>query len=285
MAARPATLPASLGPVATGWGAAIGEDAFRIGPALAALVGAVLLQVGANIANDLFDYRKGADTSGRLGPPRAAQLGVLSERELLGGMAVTFTAALLVGLYLLYEGSWPVVAIGLGGMLAAITYTGGPWPYGYRALGDLFVFLFFGPVAVVGTYWVQAREAPLLPWLASLPVGALVTAILVVNNLRDRETDRRAGKVTLAVVVGDRGTRAWYSVLVLGALAAPLLMWAFGAGGPSLLIGLFAALVFLRPLAAIWTGADGRALNPVLRDTARGAGLFGLLFGIGLALS
>lgn len=284
LAARPATLPASAGPVATGWGAAIGEGEFRVLPALAALLGALLLQVGANFANDLFDFRRGADTRERLGPPRAAQLGLLSERELLGGMAVAFGVAFLIGVYLVYVGGWPIVAIGLGGILAAVTYTGGPWPYGYRALGDLFVFLFFGPAAVVGTYWVQAKEAPPLIWWASLPVGALVTAILVVNNLRDRQTDRTAGKVTLAVVLGDRGTRVWYTVLVLGAYGVLLAVWGLRLAGPEVFVPLLAAPAFVRPLLAVWSGAEGRALNPVLRDTARGAGVFGLLFGLGLAL-
>lgn len=284
LAARPPTLWAAVGPVLTGWGVAWGIDGFRIGPALAALVGALLLQVGANLANDLFDFRRGVDTAERLGPPRAAQLGLLSERELAVGTAVVLGAALLLGVYLVYEGGWPIVALGLAAIVAAVAYTGGPFPYGYRALGDLFVFLFFGPAAVVGTVWVQAGEAPLLAWLASLPLGALVTAILVVNNLRDRELDARAGKVTLAVLLGDRATRRWYGLLILAAYAMPVLLWATGVASPW--VGLsYGSLPFARrPVQMVARGTTGRALNGVLRDAARLAALFGALLGLGLAL-
>lgn len=283
-AARPATLPAAVGPVLVGWGIAWSLDGFRLVPAVAALLGAVLLQVGANFANDLFDFRRGADTSERLGPPRAAQLGLLSERELIVGMFVVFGAAFAVGVYLVGEGGWPIVAVGVAAIAAALGYTGGPVPYGYRALGDLFVFAFFGPAAVVGTVWVQTNEAPLVAWLASFPLGALVTAILVVNNLRDREQDARAGKVTLAVVLGDRGTRWWYLFLVLAAYAVPVALWATGLA--TVWAGLaYVSLVFARgPLALVRGGASGRTLNAALRDTARLVLIFGGLFALGLAV-
>lgn len=267
-----------------GWGIAWSLDGFRLVPAVAALLGAVLLQVGANFANDLFDFRRGADTSERLGPPRAAQLGLLSERELVVGMFVVLGAAFAVGVYLVGEGGWPIVAVGVAAIAAALGYTGGPVPYGYRALGDLFVFAFFGPAAVVGTVWVQTNEAPLVAWLASFPLGALVTAILVVNNLRDREQDARAGKVTLAVVLGDRGTRWWYLFLVLAAYAVPVALWATGLA--TVWAGLaYVSLVFARgPLALVRGGASGRTLNAALRDTARLVLIFGGLFALGLAV-
>ncbi len=284
LAARPPTLTASVGPVLVGWGVAWALGGFRIGPACAALVGAVLLQIGANFANDLFDFRRGADTTERLGPPRAAQLGLLSERELVAGMVAVFGAAFLVGVYLVAQGGWPIVAVGLAAIASAIAYTGGPLPYGYRALGDLFVFLFFGPAAVVGTVWVQAQEAPPLAWFASLPMGALVTAILVVNNLRDREQDARAGKVTLAVLLGDRGTRLWYVALVVGAYAVPVALWLGGVASSWAALA-YASLPAARgPARAIASGVAGRPLNAALRDTARLVFLFGVLFGGGLAL-
>lgn len=284
LAVRPPTLTASVGPVLVGWGVAWALGGFRLGPACAALAGAVLLQIGANLANDLFDFRRGADTAERLGPPRAAQLGLLSERELIAGMVAVFGAAFLVGVYLVAEGGWPVVAIGLSAIAAAVAYTGGPFPYGYRALGDLFVFLFFGPAAVVGTVWVQAQEAPLLSWLASLPMGALVTAILVVNNLRDREQDARAGKITLAVVLGDRGTRLWYLALVVVSYAVPVALWLGGLASPWATMAYASLPVARGPARAVASGVSGRPLNTALRDTARLVFVFGALFGGGLAL-
>jgi len=284
LAARPPTLTAAVGPVLVGWGAAWSIGGFRAGPALAALIGAVLLQVGANFANDLFDFRRGADTAERLGPPRAAQLGLLSQRELIAGMAVVFGAAFLVGVYLVLEGGWPIVAVGLAAIAAAIGYTGGPFPYGYRALGDLFVFIFFGPAAVVGTVWVQAGEAPRLAWLASLPMGALVTAILVVNNLRDREQDARARKVTLAVLLGDRWTRCWYVGLLVAAYAVPAALWVSGVASPWAMLA-YASLPAARaPARAVLGGVAGRPLNAALRGTARLVLVFGAFFALGLAV-
>lgn len=284
MAMRPPTLTASVAPVLVGTGVAIAEDAFRLLPALAALFGAVCLQVGANFANDVFDHRRGADTAERLGPPRAAQLGLLSPRALFAGMWVAFALATVAGVYLAFAGGWPIVAVGLASIVGAIVYTGGPWPAGYHALGDLMTFVFFGFVAVCGTVYVQAGELPPVAFAAAVPVGATVTMILVVNNLRDIPTDRRTGKTTLAVVLGEERTRRWYLALLGVTYGVPLAMaasltWPFGV---IVLGSLPRALPLVR---AMRTRVAGPALNPVLRATARFTFVFGVLWGLGIALS
>lgn len=284
MAARVPTLSASVAPVAVGTAVAIHEDAFAPGPALAALLGAVCLQIGANLANDVFDFRKGADTSTRLGPPRAVQTGQLREGEVLAGMWLVFAVATLAGVYLAFAAGWPIVVAGAASIVAAIIYTGGPWPIGYHALGDLFVFVFFGFVAVAGTAYVQAGEVPALAWVAAIPVGATVTAILVVNNLRDIDTDRAAAKTTLAVLMGDSATRGWYFALVALAFAVAIGSWALGPLSPWVLLVL-AAVAPLIPPARLVRTARGAPLNTALKGTARFNLAFGLLFAAAIALS
>ena len=193
-AARPPTLTAAVAPVLVGTGAAIGDGVFAAGPFVAALFGALCLQIGANFANDVFDFERGADTGDRLGPPRATQMGLLTPLQMKIGMWAAFLLAFLAGIYLVVVAGWIVVVIGLASIVAGLIYTGGPWPVGYHALGDAFTFVFFGMVAVVGTYFVQAEAAPGMVWLAAVPVGCTVTAILVANNLRDLATDRAAGR-------------------------------------------------------------------------------------------
>ena len=281
MAARPKTLPAAAAPVIAGTAAAIGERRFDLGPALAALLGALLIQIGSNLANDLFDYKKGADTTGRLGPLRVTQAGLLAPGQVMRGMWLVFGLAALVGLYLIWVGGWPILIIGLLSIISAIAYTGGPFPLGYHGLGDLFVFVFFGLAAVCGTYYVQAHALnwPIL-WIA-VPIGLLAVAILVTNNLRDIETDRAAGKKTLAVRLGVRGTRAEYLLVTGLAYLVPLLMWLTGAATPWVL------LVWLSlPLAAVQTRRvwqeKGRALNKALAGAAQLELVYSLLLSIGL---
>jgi len=282
MAMRPRTLPVSVGPVLVGTSVAFVEGEVRVGPALAAALGALLLQVGSNFANDVFDFEKGADTEDRIGPPRATQLGLLSPSALKRGMVVVFALALLVGIYLsLIAGPW-IIAIGLASILAAIAYTGGPWPLGYHGLGDLAVFIFFGLVAVVGTTFVQTGTLPALAWAAALPVGFLATAILVVNNLRDIDTDRKVGKRTLAVRLGRRGTRIQWASLVLGAYLATVAVWlAFDVYAWVLLPWLSAPRAI-----SLWRVVSideaGPALNEALARTAQLGVLFSLLFALGL---
>ena len=284
MAIRLPTLTAAVAPVFVGTGVAVHEDAFDLLPALAALFAAICLQIGANFANDVFDFKRGADTADRLGPPRATQMGALAPRQVYAGMVIVFALATLAGVYLVYAGGLPVVAIGVASIIAAIIYTGGPWPVGYHALGDVFTFVFFGLVAVVGTYYVQAGEVTGLAWAAAIPIGCTVTMILVVNNLRDIGTDSHTGKRTLGVIMGDRGTRAWYFANLAVAYAVPLIA-ALTLDVPGMaLVAL--SIPWAYPLVrAIGGGTSGRALNPILKGTARFNLIFAVFLAIGIAIS
>ncbi len=280
---RPATLTASAAPVLVGTGAAWADGRFSLWPAIAALIGASLLQIGANFANDVFDFERGADTHDRLGPQRATQQGWISAEQMKRAMWLTFGGALLTGIYLTAVAGWPVMALGLASIAAAYLYTGGPKPYGYLGLGDLAVFVFFGFGAVAGTYYVQAHSVSTLAWLAAIPIGALATAILVVNNLRDIETDARAGKHTLAVRLGDGTTRSYYLLLLAIAYLVPAFLWWRGlAQAWVMLTWLSLPLAF--KLASRMRHERGLALNGCLVRTARLEVVFGLLFAIGLAL-
>jgi 1,4-dihydroxy-2-naphthoate octaprenyltransferase len=282
LAIRPATLTASAAPVLVGSGAAWAEGAFALGPAIAALIGACLLQIGANFANDVFDFERGADNAERLGPQRATQQGWISAAQMKRAMWLAFAGATAVGLYLTWVAGWPVLALGLLSIAAAYLYTGGPKPYGYLGLGDLSVFLFFGPGAVAGTYYVQALEVSPLALLASLPIGALATAILVVNNLRDIETDARANKRTLAVRIGDKPTRTYYLVLLAVAYAVPVVLLWRGLADAWVLLPWLSLPLAVR-LAGRMRHVGGLALNGCLVRTARLEVVFGLLFALGLA--
>jgi 1,4-dihydroxy-2-naphthoate octaprenyltransferase len=284
LAIRPATLPAAVGPVLVGLGAAIGDGVFVPGPALACLAVALLLQVASNLANDLFDFRAGADTVDRLGPPRAAALGLLSERELAAGTVLVLGLAALAGLSLVLIGGWPILLLGIAAIVSALAYTGGPWPYGYRGLGEVFVFLFFGPVAVAGTAYLQTGALEPVAVAASIPVGALVSAILVVNNLRDIETDRVAGKRTLAVRLGERGAVAEYLVLVGGAYVMAGLLIVASTLPLRGLLALLSLPLAVPLIASVRRGGDPRRLNGVLKGTARLSLAFSALLALGLAL-
>ena len=296
-AARPHTLPAAVAGVVVGLGAGLAVGApFRLDTALGCLLVALLLQVVANFANDLSDFRRGADTADRQGPLRVAAAGLVSERQLEGAIALTIVAAAVVGLYLVWVGGIVLLALGLLAVVAALAYTGGPFPYGYRALGEVFVFVFFGLVAVAGTAYLQALRFDALFVVAAIPPGALITAILVVNNLRDIPTDAAAGKRTLAVVLGPRRTQAEYGALLGIAFAVPMLLvlaWLAGwtpSGRPApLLPAVLLPLVALPRASALLAQVRGftqpRQLNPVLKGTARLALVVALLFGLGLALA
>jgi 1,4-dihydroxy-2-naphthoate octaprenyltransferase len=282
-AARPNTLPAALAGVVVGLGVAYGSGAaFRFDTALGCVLVALLLQVVANFANDLSDFRRGADTPDRKGPVRVAAAGLVTPRQLEVAIAITIGLAGLVGLWLAYLGGPVLIGLGVLAVVAALAYTGGPWPYGYRGLGEVFVFVFFGLVAVVGTAYLQAGRVEAVFVAAAIPVGTLTTAILVVNNLRDIPTDRAAGKRTLAVTFGERATQAEYAVLVVVAFAVPV---ALAIAGRSWLVLLPLVVV---PLALpLWRTVRGfgerRELNLVLKGTARLALVVAVLFAIGLA--
>lgn len=282
-AARPRTLWAAVAPIAVGTAAAAAEGRARPGVAGLALATALALQVAANFANDLFDFEKGADTELRRGPARAVQSGWLTPGEMRAGVAVAAAAAAGLGLGLVAAGGWPIAAAGVASLLAALAYTGGPWPLGYHGLGDACVFLFFGLVGVVGSCYVQTREVTPLALAASLPVGLLVTAILAVNNLRDIDTDARAGKRTLAVRIGERASRAYYAALVVLAFAVPVALAASGRISRAALLPLLTAPLAWRLVHAVARAADGPAWNAALAGTARLAALFGLLFAAGIA--
>ena len=280
LAVRPRTLPAAAAPVALATAVALGDGRAALLPAVAALAGALLLQIGANLANDVFDFEKGADTEERLGPPRVTQLGLLTPAAVRRGVAAVFAAAAVVGLYLVAVGGWPIALVGALSIAAGLAYTGGPYPLGYHGLGDLAVFLFFGVVAVCGTYWVQALTLPAHVMALSVPIGALATAILVVNNLRDVDTDARAGKRTLAVRWGRGAARVEYAALLLVASATCPLLWLSGAAPLGVLLPLLTLPVALA-LARRVAREQGSALNDVLAATARLELGFALLLGAG----
>lgn len=283
LAMRPRTLPVSIGPVLVGTAVAFSAGSMRLGPAIAATIGALLLQIGSNFANDVYDFEKGADTDARIGPPRAAQLGLLSTSDLKRGMLVVFALATLCGVYLAWVAGPVILVVGVISILAAIAYTGGPWPLGYHGLGDVAVFLFFGFVAVIGSTFVQTLGIHTNAIGAAIPVGALATAILVVNNLRDVDEDRVAGKRTLAVRIGRGGARFEWATLVAGAyLMTLVLLFAFAEEAWVLLPWLSAPRAW-----SLWrvirSSEDGNALNEALAGTAQLGFLFSILFAIGIA--
>jgi len=285
MAARPRTLPAAVAPVLVGTAAAyyFAEDVRWLAFA-AALAGSILIQIGTNLANDYSDAKRGADTAERLGPVRVTSAGLIAPRRVLHATWIAFGLAALTGVYLATVAGPEIIAVGLVSILAGVLYTGGPRPYGYAGMGELFVFLFFGLVAVNGAYYVQLEEIDALPVLLSVAVGFLSTAILVVNNLRDMQTDARAGKRTLAVRLGRERTQALYMGLVAGAFAVlPIAIACFD--GPALaLISLGSAPLAIKPMNAVRTRSDGPSLNGALAATGALLGGFSLLLSAGLVL-
>ena len=269
IAARVHTLPAAIVPVVVGSALAEAEGAFRWDAFLYALVAALAIQVAANFANDVSDARRGADTEARLGPPRMVSLGRITPRQMWIGVGLALVVALAAGIALAIIAGPVVLVIGVVSVLAMLGYVGGPIPYGYKGLGEVFVFLFFGVVATVGSRYVHDMTAPRSAWLLSIPIGLLATAILVVNNYRDLETDRAAGKRTLAVIVGPERTRTLFLVLVYGAF---LLIAVFAVGGWTPFPTIFAAMVVpyaMGPTRIIYRKSDGPALIRALKMTAR----------------
>ena len=282
-AARPKTLTAAAAPVLVGAGLAEAHGTLALLPVVAALAGALLIQIGTNFANDYYDFVRGADAPGRVGPVRVTQAGLIPPVQVWRGMVVVLAAAAAVGVYLVVVGGWPIVWVGTASLFCAVAYTGGPYPLAYHGLGDPFVFVFFGLVAVGGTYWVQALAVPGDVLLAGAAMGALSTAILVANNLRDLDADGSAGKRTLAVRMGRNGTRVEYAVLMAVGFTIPVLGVGVYEWPMAALIALIAGAAAVSPLTLIMTRDDPRELIPALTGTARVVGLYGLLLAAGLA--
>ncbi len=283
-ASRPKTLPAAVSPVIIGSAVAFAEGGFRFLPALAAFLGALLLQIGANLANDVFDFEKGADQHDRLGPLRVTQAGLLTPTEVKTGMWLTFALAGLCGIYMTLESGWFILLIGLLAILAAIAYSGGPFPYGYRGLGEFFVFVFFGFAAVCGTYYAQTGYISQLAVLSSIPVGLLIVSILVVNNVRDFESDKAANKKTLAVRFGlDWAKQEFVAVVILAFVITVLLVIADLATPWLLLTWLSLPLVFSTSSSIL--NQRGKILNKTLAETGKLTLFFSLFYAIGLILS
>lgn len=283
-AARPKTLAAAFVPVLVGAAIAYHDNSFAWLPSLVALICAFLIQIGTNFANDYFDFIKGADTEERIGFKRATAEGLISAKEMKMATILTMVLAFVLGLYLVWHAGWVILALGVASLIFGILYTGGPFPLGYNGLGDVFVFLFFGLVAVMGTYYVNALEWSVDSFWASLAVGALSTNILVVNNLRDIVQDKAVGKNTLGVLLGENALRWEYLLMLLLASAIPFHL--FYVSGYSF----FIFLPFLTaPLGAyllyvIWTEEDKTRLNKTLEQTAQFMTLFGILFSTGIIL-
>ncbi len=282
LAARVPTLPAAVAPVLVGsaFGAAHGK--FSLSVLVAALLSSLMIQIGTNLTNDLFDFKKGADTAERVGPVRVTVSGLLTPKEVAVGSWITFGVAFLTGLYLIWVGGWPILVVGLSAIAAGILYTGGPWPLGYHGLGDVFAFLYFGVIAVVCTGYLHLGSVPgALVW-ASIPVACIVTAILVANNLRDIDTDRKAGKRTLAVRLGPTGTKLEYTLLLFVAYAVPAVMWATGEAAAWALLPWLTLPMAAGLLRRVWAGAE---LISALKGTGKLHLLFSILFSVGILLS
>ena len=283
LAVRPATLTVALGPVLVGAAVASRVGAVRVWAVVAALLGAVFIQIGTNLANDVFDHEKGADGPDRKGPLRVTQAGLLTPRQVRAGMIVAFALATACGAYLTLVAGPAIVAVGVVSIASGIAYTGGPWPLGYNGLGDLFVFVFFGIVATCGTVFVASGALPPMALAASIPVGAIATAVLVVNNVRDRDTDVRVGKRTLAVRFGRAFGVAEYAVLLAAAYAVPAALVLAGACSRWALLPLVTAPIAVKLARTVAREVDGPTLNRCLAMTGRLLLVFSVLFTAGIA--
>jgi 1,4-dihydroxy-2-naphthoate polyprenyltransferase len=285
MAARVRTLPAAVAPVLVGTALSATERDLRVGGFVAALLGAIFIQVGTNLSNDYSDARRGADADDRLGPVRVTAGGLVPPRQVLVATYVSFGAAVLCGVYLVWLAGPILLAIGAASILAGVLYTGGPRPYGYEGLGEVFVFAFFGIVAVTGSYYVQAEQVDWEAFVLAVPVGLLASAILVVNNIRDLESDRRAGKRTLAVRLGRERARTLYGLMVYGAFVTAPLPWVLGALSAWLLLPLVLVPVAVTLVRIVRAHSDGPTLNQALARTGMLQLAFCVLLSAGLLLS
>lgn len=284
LAARPKTLPASVAPILLGTGVAIHEGGFHAPTAIMALLTALLLQIAANFANDAFDFKRGADTHERTGPTRIVASGYVSANAVLWATALTLALAVLSGLALVWRGGWPFLLLGIFAVICAVAYTGGPWPLAYLGLGEVFVFLFFGPIAVTGTAYLQTLDLTVLSLAAAVPSGLMAVCILIVNNVRDLEQDRRANKHTVAVRIGDRASRREYVLIQQLTLVLPFLFWSFGWLNAWSLLTILSWPFFWQLWRQIGE-RQGAALNPTLGATGRTSLIFNTLLAVALALA
>jgi 1,4-dihydroxy-2-naphthoate octaprenyltransferase len=284
LAARPKTLPAGIVPVLVAGAMAYGEGGFHLLSFLAPLFGSIMIQVGTNYANDLFDYKKQTDTSERIGPTRVTQAGLATPRQTAIATTIVFTLAFLAGIYLVSRGGWPIVIIGLSSILCGVLYTAGPLALGYIGIADIFVLIFFGPVALGGTYYVQTLEISWPIIIAGIPFGMISTAILVVNNLRDIDTDKKGGKRTLAVRYGRAFAQYQYLIMLVGAAIIPVLMVVTNAAPASLSLTAIYMVFAITPIRTVFNKTDGEILNKILAATGRLLILYGILFSIGWLL-
>jgi 1,4-dihydroxy-2-naphthoate octaprenyltransferase len=263
---------------------AFADNHFKPGPALICLLVALFLQIGSNLANDVFDYEKGADAGERLGPTRVTQAGLLTPNQVKWGMWGVFGVTSRLGISLIIVGGWQILVVGVTAILSAIAYTGGPFPLGYHGLGDLFVFVFFGLAATAGSYYIQAGAVTSSVWWMAAAMGFLTVNILVVNNLRDIENDRAVNKKTLAVRFGTKGARVEYIILMIAAYLIPVYVWGTG------ITSLWGLITWVSlPIAIRWarfvTQKSGRALNQALAGTGQVELIYALLYTLGMILS
>ena len=282
LACRFRTLPAAISPVIVGFSLAIHDQNFEIVVFLITLLASVLIQIGSNFANDVYDFLKGSDREDRLGPKRATQSGLISPQKMKIGMWVIFGLSIIAGSYLAIVGGWPIVIIGLLSILSAITYTGGPYPFGYNGWGDFFVFIFFGVIAVPGTYYLQTGFVTLESFLLGIALGSLSTAILIVNNLRDADTDVKSGKRTLAVRLGKDFVKAEYLVMIFISFIVPIYIIQV-SNKLSICIIFFLLPNAFKHIYYIYT-KTGTSLNSVLNSTAKFLFNYSLLLSLGLII-
>lgn len=283
LASRPKTLLAAVVPVTVGAAIAASEGAIDYFSTFIALICALLIQIGTNFVNDLYDHLKGADTHKRVGPLRVLNAGLVSVKTMQKAILLVFCAAFLTGLILVKKGGIPILMIGVASLIAGYAYTAGPFPLAYKGLGDIFVFIFFGFVATVGTYYVNTLTVSLIPVLASIPVGALITNILVVNNYRDIDQDKVAGKITLAVRIGKRNTRYEYMFLIIASFIVPVLIFLIGKQGLWILLPYLTLPLGLRLIRMIYN-YTGSQLNSTLELTAKFSAIYGILLALGFIL-
>jgi 1,4-dihydroxy-2-naphthoate polyprenyltransferase len=279
LAARIPTLPAAATPVIVGTAVGASVASFQLMPFLGALVAALLIQIATNFANDYADHAKGADTPDRLGPTRATSAGLITPEAMKRATVFTFGLAMLIGIYLITVGGWPILLIGILSILFGLAYTGGPYPLAYNGLGDIAVFVFFGLFAVTGSSYLQSGSLDGLAIAAAVPIGLLITGILVINNLRDIHTDARANKRTLAVKTGEQATRYQYIAFLIIAWLFPLGMWFSGATSAWVMLSWVSVPLGIVLIRMVGGGLSGRPLNAVLKRT----GLLLLLYGIPFA--